>query len=173
MVIKIEVFKTDSCPHCPAAVSAAESAKAKLGDQIDVEIVNANDPDNIDRARQYQIMAVPTVVINGNVEFIGAPTDSELIQKLESLLQILSFFILVVKMTDENYTGITTGTVATACSLAAIDIKQGGQKSALLTRQLIGQVRRERKIYVFTVYLIVAKKRECYFSYSHISLFCL
>lgn len=86
MTIKIEVFKTDSCPHCPAAVSAAESAKAKLGDQIDVEIVNANDPKNIDRARQYQIMAVPTVVINGNVEFIGAPTDSELIQKLESLL---------------------------------------------------------------------------------------
>lgn len=24
-------------------------------------------------------------------------------------------------MTDENYTGVTTGTVATACSLAAID----------------------------------------------------
>ena len=24
-------------------------------------------------------------------------------------------------MTDENYTGVTTGTVATACSLAALD----------------------------------------------------
>jgi len=86
MVIKIEVFKTDSCPHCPAAVSAAENAKEKFGDQIDVEIVNANNPDNIDRARQYQIMAVPTIVIDGNVEFIGAPSDSELINKLESLL---------------------------------------------------------------------------------------
>ena len=31
-------------------------------------------------------MAVPTVVIDGNVEFIGAPSDSELISKLESLL---------------------------------------------------------------------------------------
>jgi small redox-active disulfide protein 1 len=86
MVIKIEIFKTDSCPHCPAAVSAAETAKAKLGDQIDVEIVDANNPENIDRARQYRIMAVPTVVINGEVEFIGAPTDDELIEKLESLL---------------------------------------------------------------------------------------
>jgi small redox-active disulfide protein 1 len=86
MVIKVEVFKTDSCPHCPSAVNAAESAKEKFGDQIDVEIVNANDPANIDRARQYQIMAVPTIVIDGNVEFIGAPTDSELINKLESLL---------------------------------------------------------------------------------------
>ena len=53
---------------------------------IDVEIVNANDPANIDRAREYQIMAVPTVVIDGNVEFIGAPSDVELINKLESLL---------------------------------------------------------------------------------------
>ena len=86
MVIKIEVFKTDSCPHCPAAVSAAENAKEKFGNQIDVEIVNANNPDNIDRARQYQIMAVPTIVIDGNVEFIGAPSDVELINKLESLL---------------------------------------------------------------------------------------
>ena len=86
MVIKVEVFKTDSCPHCSSAVNAAESAKEKFGDQIDVEIVNANDPANIDRARQYQIMAVPTIVIDGNVEFIGAPTDSELINKLESLL---------------------------------------------------------------------------------------
>ena len=86
MVIKVEVFKTDSCPHCPSAVNAAESAKEKFGDQIDVEIVNANDPANIDRARQYQIMAVPTIVIDGNVEFIGTPTDSELINKLESLL---------------------------------------------------------------------------------------
>ncbi|SDA37475.1 thioredoxin family protein [Methanobrevibacter millerae] len=86
MAIKIEVFKTDSCPHCPAAVSAAENAKAKFGDQIDVEIVNANDPANIDRAREYRIMAVPTVVIDGEVVFIGAPSDDELIEKLESLL---------------------------------------------------------------------------------------
>lgn len=86
MVIKIEVFKTESCPHCPAAVSVVENAKARLGDKIDVEIVNANDPDNMDRARQYQIMAVPTVVIDGNVEFVGAPSDDELMQKLESLL---------------------------------------------------------------------------------------
>lgn len=86
MAIKIEIFKTDSCPHCPAAVSAAEYAKNSLGDQIDIEIVDANNPENIDRARQYQIMAVPTVVINGNVEFVGAPTGDELVEKLESLL---------------------------------------------------------------------------------------
>ena len=31
-------------------------------------------------------MAVPTVVIDGEVAFIGAPMESELIEKLESML---------------------------------------------------------------------------------------
>ena len=30
-------------------------------------------------------MAVPTIVIDGEVAFVGAPTDVELIEKLESL----------------------------------------------------------------------------------------
>ena len=30
MVIKVEVFSTNSCPHCPAAIEAAQSAKDKL-----------------------------------------------------------------------------------------------------------------------------------------------
>lgn len=34
----------------------------------------------------YQIMAVPTIVIDGEVTFVGAPMADELIDKLESLL---------------------------------------------------------------------------------------
>ena len=89
MVIKVEVFSTSTCPHCPAAIDAAEKAKDKLGDQIDVESVKIDDPNNPEnrqRAMDYQIMAVPTVVINGEVSFVGAPSDVELIEKLESLL---------------------------------------------------------------------------------------
>ena len=37
MAIKVEVFSTSTCPHCPAAIDAAEKAKAKLGDAIDVK----------------------------------------------------------------------------------------------------------------------------------------
>ena len=89
MAIKVEVFSTSTCPHCPAAIEAAQVAKDKLGDAIDVESVKIDDmehPENRQRAIDYQIMAVPTIVIDGNVEFIGAPSDSELISKLESLL---------------------------------------------------------------------------------------
>lgn len=87
MAIKVEVFSTSTCPHCPAAIDAAEKAKDKLGDAIDVEAIKIDDnPDNRQRAIDYQIMAVPTIVIDGDVVFVGAPTENELIAHLESML---------------------------------------------------------------------------------------
>ena len=86
MAIKVEVFSTNSCPHCPAAIDAARVAKDKLGDAIEVEVLKIDESDEIrQRAIDYQIMAVPTIVIDGEVAFVGAPTDAELIEKLESL----------------------------------------------------------------------------------------
>ena len=86
MAIKVEVFSTNSCPHCPAAIDAASVAKDKLGDAIDVEVLKIDESEEIrQRAIDYQIMAVPTIVIDGEFAFVGAPTDAELIEKLESL----------------------------------------------------------------------------------------
>ena len=86
MAIKVEVFSTNSCPHCPAAIDAASVAKDKLGDTIEVEVLKIDESEEIrQRAIDYQIMAVPTIVIDGEVAFVGAPTDAELIEKLESL----------------------------------------------------------------------------------------
>ena len=89
MAIKVEVFSTSTCPHCPAAIAAAENAKGKLGDAIEVESVKIDDPNNPDnrqRAMDYRIMAVPTIVIDGEVTFVGAPSEDELIDALESKL---------------------------------------------------------------------------------------
>ena len=86
MAIKVEVFSTNSCPHCPSAIDSAQVAKDKLGDAIDVEVVKIDESkENYERAIQYQIMAVPTIVIDGEVAFVGAPREDELIEKLESL----------------------------------------------------------------------------------------
>lgn len=87
MAIKVEVFSTNSCPHCPAAIDAAQVAKDKLGDSIDVEVLKIDESnENRDKAMGYQIMAVPTIVIDGEVTFVGAPMADELIDKLESLM---------------------------------------------------------------------------------------
>ena len=87
MAIKVEVFSTSTCPHCPAAIDAAQQAKDKLGDAIEVEAIKIDDSmENRQRAIDYQIMAVPTIVINGEVVFVGAPTENELIAHIESML---------------------------------------------------------------------------------------
>ena len=87
MAIKVEVFSTNSCPHCPSAIDAAQVAKDKLGDAIDVEVLKIDESDeHRQKAINYQIMAVPTIVIDGEVVFVGAPSDDELIEKIESLL---------------------------------------------------------------------------------------
>ena len=65
MATKVEVFTSPTCPHCPAAVQVVDEAKAKLGDAIDVE------------------MAVPAIAINNEIQFIGAPSLEELLEKLE------------------------------------------------------------------------------------------
>ena len=86
MAIKVVVFSTNSCPHCPSAIEAAKVAKDKLGDAIDVEVIKIDESsENRQRAIDYQIMAVPTIVIDGEVTFVGAPSEDELIDKLESL----------------------------------------------------------------------------------------
>lgn len=87
MAIKVEVFSTSTCPHCPAAIDAAKAAEEKLGDSIDVEYIKIDSSEeNQKRAMEYQIMAVPTIMIDGQLGFMGAPSSDELIEKLESLL---------------------------------------------------------------------------------------
>lgn len=84
MSVKLEVFTSTTCPHCPSAVAVAEKAKTELGDDLDYEHLNVDE--NMDKVREYKIMSVPTLVIDGEVSFIGAPSEEELITKIKSKL---------------------------------------------------------------------------------------
>ena len=84
MVVKVEVFTSDSCPHCPAAVNVANEAKEVLGDAADIIICNIASEENRQKAISLGIMAVPTIAIN--VAFVGAPVLDELVNKVKSLI---------------------------------------------------------------------------------------
>ncbi|WP_299522640.1 thioredoxin family protein [uncultured Methanobrevibacter sp.] len=86
MVVKVEVFTSDSCPHCPAAVNVANEAKEIIGADMDVVICNIGLDGNRQKAMEYQIMAVPTIAIDNQVVFVGAPTLDELVDKVKSLI---------------------------------------------------------------------------------------
>ena len=60
-----------------------KEAKAKLGDEIEVEILSIADSANRDLAIDYGVHAVPAIAINNSLAFIGAPTLEELLERLE------------------------------------------------------------------------------------------
>ena len=74
MVVKVEVFTSDSCPHCPAAVNVANEAKEVLGDAADIIVCNIASEENRQKA------------INDEVAFVGAPALDELVNKVKSLI---------------------------------------------------------------------------------------
>lgn len=74
----IEVIVTPTCPYCPyAALEANMFAYASEG-KIIADVIEAME--NPDIADYYGITAVPAIVINGNVEFIGVPKEKLLLK---------------------------------------------------------------------------------------------
>lgn len=81
MTVKLEVFTSHSCPYCPMAIAVAEEVVPKYEDKVEYEQLFVEE--NMDKVQEYQIMSVPTLVINGKTAFIGAPTAEELSRKLD------------------------------------------------------------------------------------------
>ena len=79
-MVKIEIFTSPQCPHCPAAKRVVEEVLAEIKGDFEVEHVNVMDEPK--RAADYGIMAVPTIVIDGEVAFMGAPQKEQLKEKL-------------------------------------------------------------------------------------------
>jgi predicted DsbA family dithiol-disulfide isomerase len=57
---------------------------AKDIDGMEVEVVDAMK--NPERALRYKIMAVPTIVINGTVKFVGLPSRDVLVRNIKEEL---------------------------------------------------------------------------------------
>ena len=82
--VKIETVVTPSCPYCPYAALMAhmvayEACKAGKCNVLS-DVVEAYE--NQDIAEKYQVMSVPSVAINGSVEFIGVPTEENFIASI-------------------------------------------------------------------------------------------
>lgn len=82
MAVKLELFTSQSCPYCPMAVEVVDEAKKELGDDLDVEKLDV--AVNPGKVQEYDLMSVPTIVINGSIAFTGAPDVDELVAKVKS-----------------------------------------------------------------------------------------
>jgi len=82
-MVKVEIFTSLMCPHCPAAKRVVEEVVSEL-EGVKVEHVDVTEEP--ERAANYGIMAVPTIVIDGEVKFVGTPTKEALKDELSKHL---------------------------------------------------------------------------------------
>jgi len=78
----LEVFKSSNCPFCPRAIRIAEAVLSSHND-IWLQVVDVRQ--NRQRARKMKIRAVPTLVFNNEVIYVGSPTIDELDEKLREV----------------------------------------------------------------------------------------
>lgn len=72
--INIKVYVTPTCPYCPKAVGTAHKF-AILNENVSGEMVEAMEFE--EEAEEAGVSSVPHIVINGDVEFIGAHPDDQ------------------------------------------------------------------------------------------------
>jgi small redox-active disulfide protein 1 len=72
-LVKIEVFFSPVCPHCPRAKKLVAEVAARYGGKVEVEEVNTFTAEGIERGMASEVMSVPTVVIDGGKRFVGFP----------------------------------------------------------------------------------------------------
>lgn len=78
--VHIQVFFTPTCPYCPIAVRTAHQMAMENPSHIKADAIEAAEfPGLVD---QYEITAVPTVVINDVIQFEGALSEDEFAQQV-------------------------------------------------------------------------------------------
>ncbi len=80
----IDVVVTPTCPYCPYAsllsnMFAYESYRSGKKSIVSKTIEAYENPDIAD---MYNVMTVPTVAINRSVEFVGPPTEDQLLDRI-------------------------------------------------------------------------------------------
>jgi len=81
----LEIFKSSNCPFCPRAIRVVE-AVVSSHDDISLRVVDVRQERQ--RARQMKIRAVPTLVFNDQVIYVGAPTPEELDETLKAMTRL-------------------------------------------------------------------------------------
>lgn len=80
--VNIKVFVTTSCPYCSSAVITAQKM-ALLNLKIKAEMIDSNIFKEL--AVKYNVVNVPTIIINDNISFLGDQPIETLINAINKL----------------------------------------------------------------------------------------
>ena len=86
-MVKIEVYFSPVCPHCPGAKKLVAEVAARYGGEVDVEEVNTYTAEGIKKGMANEVMSVPTVIIDSGKRIVGFPFQvQELVSSIEDAL---------------------------------------------------------------------------------------
>ncbi len=72
-MVKVEVYFSPVCPHCSGAKKLIAEVASQFGGSVEVEEVNTYTKEGMERGMANQVMAVPTVFVDGERMFVGFP----------------------------------------------------------------------------------------------------
>lgn len=82
-MIEVNILKTQVCPFCPKATAVVRKVASGMSDVEVKETYLDLDPQGQDIATRHNVMSVPTILINGQVAFVGVPPEDKLRRAIE------------------------------------------------------------------------------------------
>jgi thioredoxin 1 len=79
-MVKVEIFFSPVCPHCPGAKKLVAEVASQFGGRVEVEEVNTYTKEGMERGMANQVMAVPTVFVDGERKFVGFPFSRQALE---------------------------------------------------------------------------------------------
>jgi len=87
MPVKVEIYTTPTCPYCPYATRMMREIAPSFGENVVTEEVSTWSPEGQARALKHGIIAVPTIVVNDKVKFVGVPRKEDLVKAIQKELK--------------------------------------------------------------------------------------
>lgn len=82
--VHIKVFVTSTCPYCPGAVSLAHQF-AMENPNIKADMIEISEFPQL--AVKYNVMGVPKIVINENIELLGLQPEEEFLRQIQAAIR--------------------------------------------------------------------------------------
>lgn len=83
-MIIVQLVSTPGCTHCEAVRKVLKELKPQYP-QMQIQELDATNPDGLELVTKYGILTSPGVIINGELFATGGLNKGEFIKKLESL----------------------------------------------------------------------------------------
>jgi len=86
-LINIEFFYSKECLYYPHVLETLqELIESDLGFYLIIEVIDVNSPAGKKHAKHYELKAVPSIAIEGNLKFMGVPHPTLLSNEIRKLL---------------------------------------------------------------------------------------